>query len=160
MILPDPCCIPYRSTCKQIDKTYWCFSVILCFSVFRCAFRYFGAFWWFYGPVKTAFLTLKILSQSMSFAALNLVKLGCFNSVNNIHGYSDKMDHGQNGPRSRTKRTTSQDKTDHVPRQNGPGFRTKWTTFLDKMGPVLGQTVPCKKIHDVLQRSEESSQYS
>ena len=44
MILPDPCCIPYRSTCKQIDKTYWCFSVILCFSVFRCAFRYFGAF--------------------------------------------------------------------------------------------------------------------
>ena len=42
MVLPDPCCIPYRSTCKQIDKTYWCFSVILCFSVFRCAFRYFG----------------------------------------------------------------------------------------------------------------------
>ena len=65
----------------------------------------------------------------------------------------------QNGPRFRTKRTTSQDKTDHVPGQNGPGFRTKWTTFLDKTGPVLGQTVPCKKIHDVLQRSEESSQY-
>ena len=35
-------------------------------------------------------------------------------------------------PRFRTKRTTSQDKTDHVPGQNGSGFRTKRTTFLEK----------------------------
>ena len=65
----------------------------------------------------------------------------------------------QNGPRFRTKRTTSKDKTDHVPGQNGPGFRTERTRFLDKTGPVLGQTGSCKKIHDVLQKSEESSQY-
>ena len=72
--------------------------------------------------------------------------------------YSDKMDHGQNGP----------DKTDHVSGQNRPGLRTKRTTFqyktdqdsgqngmfLDKTDPVLGQTGPCKKIHDVLQRSD------
>ena len=58
-----------------------------------------------------------------------------------------------------TKRTTSQDKTDHVPGQNGPGFMTKRTTFLGKTDPVLGQTGPCKRIHDVLQRSEENSHY-
>ena len=63
--------------------------------------------------------------------------------------YSDKTDHGQNGPdktdhvsgqngpRLRTKRTTSQDKTDHVPGQKGSGFRRKRTTFLEKTGPVL-----------------------
>ena len=39
------------------------------------------------------------------------------------------------------KRTTSKDKTDHVPGQNEPGFRTKRTTFLDKMGPVLGRSM-------------------
>ena len=44
----------------------------------------------------------------------------------------------QNGPRFRTKRTTSKDKTDHVPGQNGPGFRKERTRFLDKTGPVLG----------------------
>ena len=44
--------------------------------------------------------------------------------------YSDKTDHGQNGPEK--KRTTFRDKTDHVsgqkdhvPGQNRPGFRTK-----------------------------------
>ena len=42
----------------------------------------------------------------------------------------------QNGPRFRTKRTTSQDKTDHVPGQNGSGFRTKRTTFLEKNVPL------------------------
>ena len=52
--------------------------------------------------------------------------------------YSDKTDHGQNGP----------DETDHVSGQNGPRLRTK-RTFLDKTGPVLRQTGPCKKIHDV-----------
>ena len=44
----------------------------------------------------------------------------------------------QNGPRFRTKRTTSRDKTDHVSGQNGPCFRTKRITFLDKTGHVLG----------------------
>ena len=65
----------------------------------------------------------------------------------------------QKGPRFKTKRTTSENKTDHGPGQNGPGFRTKLIMFLDITSPVLGQTGPCKKIHDVLQRSEESSQY-
>ena len=65
----------------------------------------------------------------------------------------------QNGPRFRTKRTTSKDKTDHVPGQNGPGFRTERTRILDKTGPILGQAGSCKKSHDVLQKSEESSQY-
>ena len=92
--------------------------------------------------------------------------------------YSDKTDHGQNGPdktdhvsgqngpRLRTKqtkfqskRTRHQDRTDQASGQKGPGFRTERTTFLDKTDPVIGQTGPCKKIHDVLQRSEESSQY-
>ena len=71
--------------------------------------------------------------------------------------YSDKTDHGQNGP----------DETDHVSGQNGLRSRTKrtrlqdktGTTFRDKAGPILGQTGPRKKIHDVSQRFEESSQY-
>ena len=77
-----------------------------------------------------------------------------------LHGlycwYSDKTDHGQNGP----------DKTDHVSGQNGPRHRTQRTTFQDKTDhvsgktdPVLGLTGPRKKIADVLQRSKESSQY-
>ena len=80
--------------------------------------------------------------------------------------YSDKTDHGQNGP----------DKTDHVSGQNGPRLRIKRTTFQDKTDQAsgqkrttflkkkrallyLGQTGQCKKIDDVLQRSKESSQY-
>ena len=42
--------------------------------------------------------------------------------------YSDKTDHGQNGP----------DKTDHVSRQNGPRVRTKRTTFQDKTAQASG----------------------
>ena len=48
---------------------------------------------------------------------------------------------------------------DHVPGQNGPGFRTERTRFLDRTDSVLGQTGSCKKIHDVLLKSEEGSQY-
>ena len=59
-----------------------------------------------------------------------------------------------------TKRTTFQDKTDHVPGQNGSGFRTKGPRFWKKRALFyLGQTGQCKKIDDVLQRSKESSQY-
>ena len=62
-------------------------------------------------------------------------------SIIHWNGYSDKMDHGQNGPDKtdyvsglngpyrRTKRTMFQDKTAHASGQNGPRFRTKQTTF-------------------------------
>ena len=43
--------------------------------------------------------------------------------------YSDKTDHGQNGP----------DKTDHVSGQNGPRLRTERTTFQDKTDQASGQ---------------------
>ena len=46
-----------------------------------------------------------------------------------ITWYSDKTDHGQNGP---DKTDHVQDKTDHVSGQNGPRFRTKRTTFRTK----------------------------
>ena len=46
--------------------------------------------------------------------------------------YSDKTDHGQNGP----------DKTDHVSGQNGPRLRTKRTTFQDKTDQASGQNGP------------------
>ena len=90
------------------------------------------------------------------------------NRTENLQGggfddrYSDKTDHGQNGP----------DKTDNVSGQNGPRLRTKRTTFQDKTGQASGQNGlgfwtkrtkqagSFKKIHDVLQKSEESSQYA
>ena len=46
--------------------------------------------------------------------------------------YSDKTDHGQNGP----------DKTDHLSGQNGPRLRTKRTTFQDKTDQASGQKGP------------------
>ena len=46
--------------------------------------------------------------------------------------YSDKTDHGQNGP----------DKTDHVSGQNGPRLRTKRTTFQDKTDQASRQKGP------------------
>ena len=60
------------------------------------------------------------------------------------------------GPRFRTKRTTSQDRTDHIPEQNGLGFRAKRTMFQDKTDYVLGQTGPCWMTHYALQMSGES----
>ena len=46
--------------------------------------------------------------------------------------YSDKTDHGQNGP----------DETDHVSGQNGPRLRTKRTTFQDETDQASGQDGP------------------
>ena len=76
---------------------------------------------------------------------------------------SDKTDHGQkrirqNGPRFKTKSTTSQDKTAHVSGQNGPGFRTKRATFQDKTDHILGQKRTTLEVPKALQRHEESSQ--
>ena len=48
----------------------------------------------------------------------------------------------QNGPRFSTKRTTSQDKTDHVSGQNGPCLWTKRPRLQDKTDHVLGQNGP------------------
>ena len=46
--------------------------------------------------------------------------------------YSDKTDHGQNGP----------DQTDHVSGQNGPRLRTKRTTVQGKTDQASGQIGP------------------
>ena len=61
--------------------------------------------------------------------------------------FQDKTDHvsGQNGLRLRTKRTTFQDKKDQASGEKGPRFWKKRALFY------LGQTGQCKKIDDVLQ---------
>ena len=53
-------------------------------------------------------------------------------SVGDYIRYSDKTDHGQNGP----------DKTDHVSGQNGPRLGAKRSTFHDKTDQASGQNGP------------------
>ena len=66
-------------------------------------------------------------------------KLPQFISMSN--GYSDKTDHGQNGP----------DKTDHVSEQNGPRSRTKRTKLQDKTDHVSGQNGSCFRTNRTMQ---------
>ena len=77
---------------------------------------------------------VQVYYNTQYFLKVIAKRLQNFNSRGSLFRYSDKTD--------QKKRTTFQDKTDHVSGQNGPRFRTKRPSLHDKMDHVSGQNEP------------------